>query len=322
MGPSYQRVFSIEESRGNRLGVGSSLIDHRTRGPGGRSASLLRELRIGHYTYKRLHWTVTAGYDVRTNFTPLTLGRSHMSIARMDLNHGERDLATLFYSRGATVGTSVLFSTWTHNPPGDFTFDDSPVLLYGGRWQRNEGDFGRFGATFINQLMQFPATPRSDGLRGDLPYEMIGPKRIRVAVADDSPLEQRANGMVYGVHLALTGQREGEPVRLSERSRRPGLRCRPEPCDHRGPPKRRPAGSGRPRNRGLRIPGAFRPDCSLGAFCSRCRRRLPPLGGAVARFPGARSQRKRETGRAGLAGAVYAERARYPAAVQVVHRGG
>ena len=230
MGPSYQRVFAIEETRGNRPGAGSSLIDHRTRGIGGRPASLLRELRIGHYAYKKLHWTVTAGYDVRTHFTPLTLGRSHMSIARIDLNHAERDLATLFYSRGATVGTSVLFSTWTRNPPGDFTFDDSPVLLYGGRWQRNTGEYGRFGATFVNQLMQFPATPRSDGLRGDLPYEMIGPRRIRVVAADDSPLEQRANGMVHGVHVVLTGARDGEPVRLSSDPADPDFDAALEPA--------------------------------------------------------------------------------------------
>ena len=227
MGPSYRRVFSIEESRSSLAGLGSSMVDHRTIGFN-RYEAALRSLYVGHYAYKGLHWSVTAGTDVRTRFTPLTLGRSHMKVARLDLNHEDRDLATILYSRGGQVGSSVLFSNWTRQN-GDFTFEQSPVLLYGARWQRQIGDYARFGAAFVNQLMQFSPSPRSDALRGDLPYEMLGPRLIRVYVTDDSPLETGTNGRVFGMHLVLNGESEGRRVRLSGDSGDPDFDTRLAP---------------------------------------------------------------------------------------------
>jgi hypothetical protein len=63
--------------------------------------------------------------------------------------------------------------------------------------------------------MAYPSSPQSDGLRGDLRYDMLGPKNIRVFIADDLPDEPRTRATVYGVDLVVTGMREGEPVRLS-----------------------------------------------------------------------------------------------------------
>jgi len=65
MGGGYQRLFTFEESRSSSDNSGVSYIDHKGAG--------VAAMRIGHYSYGALHWTATAGTDVRTRFTPLTL---------------------------------------------------------------------------------------------------------------------------------------------------------------------------------------------------------------------------------------------------------
>ena len=203
MGNSYQRVFSIEEARSDLPGNGMSYVDHK-----------FLTLRIGHYTYKNLHWTATVGNDVRTSFTPLTLGQSHMHVARMDINYMGKDRATVLYGRGGQIGSNVLFSNWVE-ASGDDSIQESPVLLYGAHWQHDVGNYATFGGTFLNQIMSSAALGSSSAFRGDLPYSMVGPKNIQVFIADDSPEEIWANAKVYDVDIILQGEREGEPVRLT-----------------------------------------------------------------------------------------------------------
>lgn len=215
MGSSYQRVFTIEESRANRHGVGLSYIDHK-----------YHTMRIGHYSYKDLHWTMTVGgtgaQKVRTSFTPLTLTQTQMSVARLDMDYLGRDRATILFSRGGRVGTNVLFSQWAL-ASGDDSFDEVPVIVYGGHWQRDVGDYMTFGASFVNQIQNDASSGRSDAWRGDLSYEMLGPKTIFVHVADDSPLETRANAKSYGVDIFVTGERDGEVVKMSSSSNTSGF---------------------------------------------------------------------------------------------------
>ncbi|MEW6754301.1 MAG: hypothetical protein AB1505_25455, partial [Candidatus Latescibacterota bacterium] len=201
MGSAYQRLFTFEEARSSSDGSGVSYIDHKEAG--------VRTLRIGHYGYQALHWTVTAGTDVRTRFTPLTLAMGHLELARIDVDYRDRDELTGLYNRGR----SGLFSEWGL-VPGD-TYETSPVLMYGLHWQHRFGDYARVGSTFLNQFMSFPSSTRSNAWRGDLPYEMLSPKTIRVFVADDSPEEEQTNGIAYAVNIAVEGERGGAPVRLS-----------------------------------------------------------------------------------------------------------
>ena len=89
------------------------------------------------------------------------------------------------------------------------------MLLFGGHYQHEVGSFASVGGTLINQIMAAPSLSRSSAWRGDLPYEMLGPKTIRVFVADDSPDDAQANAIVYGVDIVLEGERNTEPVRLT-----------------------------------------------------------------------------------------------------------
>lgn len=208
MGANYQRVLTIEESRSGVDYSGYSYVDH-----------LLQRFYVGHYTYKNLNWTTTvgngvSGSQVRTIFTPLTFANSQLNVIRMDLNYKDRDRGTLFYSRGGEQGVALLFSSWATGSGGD-SWDQSPVLQLGSHWQHDLGDYATFGGSFVHQIMSSPASPRSSFWRGDLPYDMLAPKTIRVYVADDSPEETRANARVFDVDVIVDGERGGEAVRLT-----------------------------------------------------------------------------------------------------------
>ncbi|MEE2659866.1 MAG: hypothetical protein VX733_15265 [Candidatus Latescibacterota bacterium] len=241
MGSNFLRIFNWEEARtGNNqitasatsngffggtpasrrgletasgLGGGFSYIDHRQSNYGFDVAGgLTGFLLIGHYTYKNLHWTTTTGIDVRTLFTPLTLDLNNQSTARVDLDWRGVDQATLLFSRGGSRKRG-LFSGWS-STAGD-TFENSPVLMYGGHWKRNIGDYAHFGTTLVNQFMAFPSSSRSSAWRGDLPYSMVQPRIVRIFVADDSPGETRHNARVYDMDVIIEGIRDEERVRLT-----------------------------------------------------------------------------------------------------------
>ena len=230
MGGGYHRFLTIEESRSGSDFSGYSYIDHK-----------YRSFRVGHYTHKDLHWTATlgnvgspgGGTDVRTIFTPLTLVNSKLNALRMDINYKERDRATLLYSRGGDHSGAQLFSKWAFGQEGDDAWDNSPVILFGGHYQHEIGSFASVGGTLINQIMASPALSRSSTWRGDLPYEMLGPKTIRVFVADDSPNDAQANAIVYGMDIVLEGTRNGELVRLTSLDDDPNY----DPLLEAGPPE-------------------------------------------------------------------------------------
>ena len=208
MGAGYRRVLTVEESRSGSDFSGYSLIDHKR-----------LDFHIGHYTYGNLHWTATVGNgvshsNVRTIFTPLTFANSQLNVVRMDLNYKERDRGTVFFTRGGEQGAALLFSPWAKGA-GDDTWDQSPVLQLGGHWQHNMGDYATFGGSLINQVMASPASSRSSFLRGDLPYDMLAPKTVRIFVTDDSPEESRANARVFDMDIIIDGERDGEKVHLT-----------------------------------------------------------------------------------------------------------
>ena len=213
-GSAYLRLFSWEETRSDDNGLGRSYIDHRSPSPWGAPAGYTdATLRIGHYNYKDLHWTATVGQRVRSHFTPLTLAQSHLSVARLDFdNKFGKDRATILLNRGRTR-PGGLFSEWAS--VGGETPDPNPVLMYGFHYKHRFGRYAQFGTTLLNQIMNQPGSGSSSPLKGDLPYEMLGPKVIRVFIADDSPDETRHNAKVYGVHIVVEGTREEGPIRLS-----------------------------------------------------------------------------------------------------------
>lgn len=219
-GSSYQRVFALEEGRSSS-GTGISYLDHRG-----------FALRIGHYAYKNLYWSATVGsagaQAVRTRLTPLTLVNNLMEVARLDLDYkNARERATLLYSRGGRAGTNLLFSSWGED--GGDSVQESPVFLYAGHWQHNVGDYATFGTTFVNQLMNFTHSRNSNTFRGDLPYEMLGPKTIAVIVADDSPAETQHHARVYSLDIVLEGKKDGAPIRLTSIAGDPDFDARLQP---------------------------------------------------------------------------------------------
>jgi hypothetical protein len=212
MGSGYQRLVSWEEARSSVDRSGYSYVDHR-----GQHPAFGSELRIGHHGYRDLHWTATVGTDVRTRLTPLTLTQSHMELARIDLDYRGSEQLTLLYNRGR----AGLFSQWGLLS-GD-TYERSPVLMYGLRYQHRFRDYAQVGTTFLNQFMSFASSPHSNAWRGDMPYEMLGPKVIRVFVADDSPEEQQSTGLLYGIHITVEGERDGETVTRTSAPGAPGF---------------------------------------------------------------------------------------------------
>jgi len=219
MGSNYLRAFSLEEGRSS-TGDGISIVDHRG-----------LQLRIGHYAYKNLHWTATVGAGnglIRTRLTPLTLIASRMEAARLDVDYkNARDRGTLIYSRGGKAGSNLNFSNWGDG--GGDSIQRSPVFLYAGHWQHNLGDFATFGTTFVNQLMNYTSSLRSDTFRGDLPYEMQGAKTITVVIGDDSPREIQHNGRVYSVDVVVEGTQDGAEVRHTSMAGQEGFDVRLQP---------------------------------------------------------------------------------------------
>ena len=170
-------------------------------------------MRIGHYNYKDLHWTATVGQSVRSYFTPLTLAQSHLSVARLDFdNKFGKNRATILLNRGRTR-PGGLFSEWAS--VGGESPEPNPVMMCGFHYKHRFGRYAQFGTTLLNQIMNQPGSGSSSPLKGDLPYEMLGPRVIRVFIADDSPEESRHNAKVYGVHIVVEGTREEGPIRLS-----------------------------------------------------------------------------------------------------------
>ena len=212
--PGPLRLFSWEETRSSNPGQGSSFIDHRSPSPWGPAAgSTDATLRIGHYNYHDFHWTATVGQRIRSYFTPLTLAQSHLSVARMDFdNKLGQDRATFLFNRGRTR-PGGLFSEWAS--VGGETYEDSPVLMYGLHWKHRFGRYAQFGTTWLNQVMNSPSSVNSSPLKGDLPYAMLGPRIIRVFIADDSPDETRYNARVYSVHITVRGTEGDQPVTYS-----------------------------------------------------------------------------------------------------------
>ncbi len=212
----YLRLFSWEETRSDDNGLGRSFIDHRSPSPWGPPAGYNdATLRIGHYNYKDLHWTATVGQSVRSYFTPLTLAQSHLSVARLDFdNKFGKDRATILLNRGRTR-PGGLFSEWAS--VGGETEDANPVLMYGLHYKHRFGRYAQFGTTVLNQILNQPGSGSSSPLKGDLPYDMLGPRVIRVFIGDDSPKETLHNAKVYGVDIVVRGTREDQPVTLSNR---------------------------------------------------------------------------------------------------------
>jgi hypothetical protein len=219
MGGDYQRIFSWEETRSPQLGAGESFIDHKTPSPwqsasGGDDLTL----KIGHYSYKNFNWTATAGNFVRSYFTPLTLTQSHLAVARMDMVRGDSDQATILFNRGRSRPSGLL-SQWA-SVAGESS-EESPVLMYGLHWLHNIGGYANFSTTFLNQIMAFTSSSRSNALKGDLPYEMLGPRVIRVYIADDSPEEAGATALVYDVDIVIEGVNDGGKVKLTSNENDP-----------------------------------------------------------------------------------------------------
>ena len=222
MGGSYLRAFSMEEVRSGSDQSGYSLIDHKDRDPSGNfplQRGFIR-MRAGHYSYHDLAWTVTAATAMRTRFTPLTLVQSHLGSVRIDVDYKSKNQGTLLYNRGR--GGQGLFSTWAYQEGDDYRYGglgeeagEPPMLMYGFHLRRNEGKHLSLGGTMVNQVMAFPSSRHSDAFRGDLPYDMGGPRTIKVFIADDLPDEPLSAARVHRVDLAITGKRNGEAVRLT-----------------------------------------------------------------------------------------------------------
>ena len=134
---------------------------------------------------------------VRTRFSPLTLNTTRFAGVRFDV-HGLRNQSTFIYSRGAA--DRLRFSFFA--PGRD---ERSPVILWGGHWQSSIGAALKIGTTFVNQHLTDTRVREGSIFRGNLPYQMLPPKRIYVRVTDDSPGDPETAAAVYSVAVVVHG---------------------------------------------------------------------------------------------------------------------
>lgn len=142
---------------------------------------------------------------IRTRFSPLTLSMTRYAGIRFDVS-APRNKATFLYSLGS--GNRYRFSFFK---PG--RKEESPVILWGARWEGLVGSVLRIGTTFVNQHSS-DATSRSGSiLHGELPYDMQPPTGIEVRVTDDSPEDPASVAAVYDIAMVVRGTDSGGTVR-------------------------------------------------------------------------------------------------------------
>ncbi len=148
------------------------------------------ELVVATDSYQNWNFAVTAGDNIRTSLTPLTLRSPRWQGVRIDAE-SPRQSVTLLLTRGALRRFSAF----------DARKDLSPVLAYGGHYRHQVSDVLTLGGTLFNQHQVDVQSKQGSFVSGTQPYQMQAPKRIWVRVTSDEP---GTTAGVYGLALDLT----------------------------------------------------------------------------------------------------------------------
>ena len=206
-------VFSWEFSR-----PGYSSINTRT----AQYLGWFNDLIILSDTYRGWNYSVTMGEDIRAKLSDLTMKDPRFFGVLLDGASSDNKF-TLFLSQGGDLMNAPKFSTFRS------TTERSPVLIFGGHWETRLGDVLQLGATYFNQHMANTFDQKGSFLKGDTPYSMIQPMSITVIVDDDSPDEAGTAAVAYDMDIVITGESQGQPVRLTSMAGDPNYDATLEP---------------------------------------------------------------------------------------------
>jgi hypothetical protein len=162
------------------------------------------ELVVANDSYKSWNFSVTAGDNIRTTLTPLTLRSPRWQGVRIDADAPDQGF-TLLLTRGALRRFSAF----------DARRDLSPVLAYGGRYYKDVSEVLTVGTTLFNQHQVDVESNQGSFISGTQPYQMSGPSRIVVRVQSDAT-DQITTAAIYGVAMELeTIAADGQKQRIS-----------------------------------------------------------------------------------------------------------
>ena len=193
------RVFTWEFQR-----PGFSEINTRT----SQYLGWFNNLMILSDSYRGWNYAVTLGEDIRSKFTDLTFKDPRFFGLQFDGASADNRF-TLLLSQGGAQLRNPKFSTFQS------TKERSPVLIFGGHWDTKVGSVLRLGTTYFNQHMADTHNEKGSFIKGDMPYNMLPPSYITLAIEDDSPYMEGTAATVYGVDIVIVGERQGEAVRLT-----------------------------------------------------------------------------------------------------------
>ncbi len=241
-------VFSWEFSR-----PGYSTINTRT----AQYLGWFNDLIILSDTYRGWNYSVTMGEDIRTKLSDLTMKDPRFFGVLLDGASSDNKF-TLFLSQGGDLLNTPKFSTFRA------TNERSPVLIFGGHWETKLGNVLQLGATYFNQHMANTFDSKGSFLKGDTPYSMLQPTSITVLVEDDSPDENGTPAVAYDMDIIVTGESQGQAVRLTSIVGDPNYDATLEPVVAGGTPDnnngRRVVGAGERVSYEFRIPEALIPS--------------------------------------------------------------
>ena len=159
------------------------------------------ELVVATDSYQNWNFAITAGDNIRTSLTPLTLRSPRWQGVRIDAE-SPRQTFTLLLTRGALRRFSAF----------DARKDLSPVLAYGGHYRHQVNEVLTLGGTLFNQHQVDVESKQGSFVSGTQPYQMQVPKRIAVRVQSDAP---SSTAGVYGIALELVAvEEDGSRSRL------------------------------------------------------------------------------------------------------------
>jgi hypothetical protein len=217
----YPQIISARnryDRLGNFLMRGHKVFNWQLQRPGFSEINTRSEQYLGWFnaviilndSYRGWNYGLTLGEDIRTKLSDLTMQDPRYFGIRLDGQSADNKLTLLLSQGGSLASTSPnpKFSTF------QATKERSSVMMFGGRWETQLGSALKVGATYFNHHMLDTFNESGSFLKGDTPYSMLAPSFITVAVEDDSP-ENDSPAVAYAMAIVVTGESQGQPIRLT-----------------------------------------------------------------------------------------------------------
>jgi hypothetical protein len=185
-------LISWRETRSDSLGLQKSSLSRENY-----LFDFFSQLVVNNDTYRGWDFSITAGDNIRTSLTPLTLRTPRWQGVRLDAQT-QRQGFTLLLTRGAAGRFSAF----------DARLDRSPILAYGGHYNYKVNEVLSLGGTFFNQHQVDVGSQQGSFTSGTQPYQIQVPKRVVVRLESDG-IEGATVAGVYGI---IAEMRVKDPV--------------------------------------------------------------------------------------------------------------